>query len=155
MSGGNEGRPDGDGQESDRSSGVRDESRERPQRSLAEWVTLGISLAIVFGLLGLVTYLFLDDGQANPVIEVTLRVEETRRSGDRYYVPVEISNTGGRTVEQLQVTVALALPDGSTEDANFTVDFLAGGATEEGVASFSEDPTEHEVSVGAVSYVEP
>ena len=133
----------------------RDAAGAQQERSLAEWVTLAISAAIVLGLLGLVTYLYLDDGQTSAVIEVTPLIDETRESGARFYVPVEIENTGGRTVEQLLVTVSLALPDGSTEDAQFTVDFLAGGASQGAVASFSEDPREHEVSVGAVSYVEP
>ena len=125
------------------------------ERSLAEWVTLAISVAIVLGLLGLVTYLYLDDGLTSAVIEVTPLIGETRESGARFYVPVEIENTGGKTVEQLLVTVSLTLPNGSTEDAQFTVDFLAGGASQGAVASFSEDPREHEVGVSAVSYVEP
>ena len=124
-------------------------------RTVAEWTTLGISLAIVLGVAGLVTYLYLAGVDRPPVIEATAGLIELRQEGDAYYLPVTIENTGEQTAADVRVEAELVLPDGSSETAEIEVTFLAGGATSEGTAVFSSDPAEGEVTVRAVSYKVP
>ncbi len=56
-------------------------SGDRRGRSTAEWVTLGISAAIVFGLVALTTYFHLTGGSDPPVIKVRAESDRTYRGG--------------------------------------------------------------------------
>jgi uncharacterized protein (TIGR02588 family) len=144
----------GDGGESEepqnREAGGREATGHR-RRSVAEWTTLAISLTIIVGLVALVTYVSITGGNEPPIVEARPLAAEVRHEGDAYYLPVAVTNRGGRTAEQVLIQAELA-GDGSSETSEFTIDFLAGGETTEGTAVFAKDPSAGELTVDVASF---
>lgn len=130
-----------------------DPGRERRER-VADWTSLSISAIIVLLLVALVGYQYVSRGYQPAIIEVEPRLEAVRKAGGVYYLPVEVTNQGGRTVETVKVSLSLQTASGE-ESSDFQLDFLAGGATEVGAVVFNEDPTQNRLTVGPVSYVRP
>jgi uncharacterized protein (TIGR02588 family) len=125
------------------------------KRTVAEWVTLGVSIAILVAVFGAITWFYFTRNSADAVIEVKPRAELTRQIADAYYVPIEITNTGGRTAADVQVVVSHASGDDHKETSQFSIQFLAGGATSRGMAVFHTDPASGEITVDVISYLEP
>ena len=124
-------------------------------RTTVEWITLGISVMIIASLVGLITYLYVSGGSTPAVIEVKPQFDQIRQVQDRYYLPVEITNVGGETAEEVTVRISLASVNGQTEPAEVTIAFLAGHASANATVAFREDPSQGEVMVDVVSYLEP
>jgi uncharacterized protein (TIGR02588 family) len=143
------------GSESGRSQspkGSGEEGSDRRGRSAAEWTTLAVSIAIILGLLALVTYVSMTGGDEPPIVEARPLPAEMRHEGESYYLPVEVTNRGGRTAEEVVVQAELASSDGSAEASEFTLDFLAGGETREGTAVFATDPLAGELTIDVASF---
>lgn len=103
-----------------------DAKPQRPTgRKVAEWVTLGASVALVLAVAG---YLFREAMRDHPAaVPVTVRVlaDEAREVDGRFVVPVEVTNRGERTLKGLtiQVTIRGGAP-GGREPADVTLDYL-------------------------------
>jgi uncharacterized protein (TIGR02588 family) len=121
-------------------------------RSVAEWTTLAISIILILGLLALVTYVSMTGGNEPPIVEARSLDQEIRHEGESYYLPVSVTNRGGRTAEEVVVQAELAGSDGSSEASEFTLDFLAGGETREGTAVFATDPLAGELTIDVASF---
>jgi uncharacterized protein (TIGR02588 family) len=121
-------------------------------RSVAEWTTLAISIILILGLLALVTYVSMTGGNEPPIVEARPLLDEMRHEGESFYLPVEVTNRGGRTAEEVVVQAELTGSDGSAEESEFTLDFLAGGETREGTAVFATDPSTGELTVDVASF---
>jgi uncharacterized protein (TIGR02588 family) len=122
------------------------------RRSAAEWTTLAVSIFLILGLLALVTYVSMTGGDDLPIVEARPLPAEMRHEGESYYLPVAVTNRGGRTAEEVVVEAELAGRDGSSEASEFTLDFLAGGETREGTAVFATDPSEGELTIDVASF---
>lgn len=123
-------------------------------RSLAEWVTLAFSATVVLSILGLVTVLNIQSDEKPARVVASAQLDEIRHENDAYYVPVAVTNEGDRTAESVLVEAEL-VSDSQTETAEITFDFLAGGELMTGAFIFSEDPSQGELSVRPVSYLDP
>jgi len=108
----------------------------------AERITLGISVLIVLGLAALVIYQQVVGGTQPPVIEVQPKLEEIRREGDAYYVPIDIANKGELTAEDIEIQMSLEVEGEEPETIAFAVKFLAGGETGQQTVVFQNDPAE-------------
>jgi uncharacterized protein (TIGR02588 family) len=133
---------EGNGQEATRQRG----------RSAAERTTLAISIILILGLLALVTYVSITGGNEPPIVEARPLDQEIRHEGESYYLPVAVTNQGGRTAEEVVIRAELAGSDGSPEESEFTLDFLAGGETREGTAVFATDPSTGELTIDVASF---
>jgi uncharacterized protein (TIGR02588 family) len=122
------------------------------RRSAAEWTTLAVSIFLILGLLALVTYVSMTGGNDLPIVEAKPLPAEMRREGESYYLPVAVTNRGGRTAEEVVVEAELAGRDGSSEASEFTLDFLAGGETREGTVVFATDPLAGELTIAVASF---
>ena len=140
-------KPDGDGEHTRKTND--------PARARAEWTSLGISGAILLALIGTLTYLQLSGGDRPAVLEAQPRVAELRHEGERYYLPIAVSNRGGITAQDVRVEVSLGNEAGPAESVELLIDFLAGGATQQGVAIFRQDPRRSPLQASVVSYLEP
>jgi uncharacterized protein (TIGR02588 family) len=89
------------------------------------------------------------------VLEVTPRLDAVWREAVFSYLPVEVANLGDLTAEDILVRLLLASDDGEQESAEFTIRFLAGGASEEGVVVFRGDPVRGRLTIEGLSYVKP
>jgi uncharacterized protein (TIGR02588 family) len=124
-------------------------------RTSAEWVTLGVSVAIVLAVVGALTWLYLTGASGAPVIEVEPLMADIRQERDAWYLPVVVRNSGGDTAEDVRVTLSLTTAEGDTEEAELTVAFLAGQSSARGVVAFRSDPSQGDLSVDVISYLQP
>jgi uncharacterized protein (TIGR02588 family) len=119
-------------------------------RNRAEWISLGISLTLLTGVIGTVVSLWL-----NPSLKparFTVELGKARNSNNHYYLPVTVTNEGDETATQ--VTVEGTLNNDSREEmANTTFDFVPARSDAEGVLIFSSDPSS--VVVRVISYQKP
>ncbi len=132
--------------------GGRQEGIGRRGRSAAEWTTLAISIILILGLLALVTYVSMTGGNEPPIVEARPLDQEIRHEGESYYLPVAVTNRGGHTAEEVVIQAELTGSDGSAEESEFTLDFLAGGETREGTVIFTTDPSTGELTVDVASF---
>jgi uncharacterized protein (TIGR02588 family) len=121
-------------------------------RTAAEWTTLAISIFLILGLVALVTYVSVSGGNEPPIVEARPLLAEMRHEGESYFLPVTVMNRGGRTAEEVLVQAELIGSDGSPEETEFTLDFLAGGETREGTVVFATDPSTGELTINVASF---
>jgi uncharacterized protein (TIGR02588 family) len=130
------------------------DSGEYRGRTVAEWVTLGVSAAIVLALAGLVLFQWLAQGTEPPEIRVEPNMEQVRQVGDLYYLPIRVTNSGEKAVEVVEVETELSVEGEAPETVGFTVQFLAGRESDEFTVVLSNDPRNGELS-HTVSFHEP
>lgn len=120
-------------------------------RSLAEWLTLMISMIILSLLVGLILY----DWQVNqtrpPAFEITID-NSVRITDRRYYLPFAITNTGGQIARTVQVVAELHFPGAADEVAEQQIDFLSGHEQKQGSFVFTHNPLEGDLMVRVASY---
>lgn len=134
---------------------AQDDGDRGSSRSAAEWATLGISVAILVAVVGVVTYLHLSGDERPPIITVEARLDEVRRDANAYYLPVDVRNRGDRTAEEVTIQAELNTGSGAPLTAEFAITFLAGGEQAQGTFVFSEDPSAGALTVQPVSYQVP
>ncbi|WOD39977.1 hypothetical protein [Nodosilinea sp. E11] len=121
-----------------------------PIRNRAEWFSLGISLALLAGVVATVVSVWL-----NPSLkpaEFTVERGPVRTANGHYYLPVTIKNEGDATAAEVTVEGSLdTAPD--DEIATTTFDFVPARSDAAGVLIFSQEPSGATVRV--VSYQEP
>ena len=133
----------------------RQDGTEQRGRSAAEWTTLAISIILIVGLVALVTYVSINGGNEPPIVEAKPLPAEMRHEGESYYLPVTVTNRGGRTAQEVLIQAELVGSDGSSEETDFTLDFLAGGETREGTVVFTADPSTGELTIAVASFQSP
>ena len=125
-------------------------------RGVPAAITFSLSLAVVLGLVALVSYQHFARGSEPPTIEVTPQLDAVRRAGDAYYVPVEIKNRGGRTAADLRVQVTLRPSQGEQQEpAELLILFLPAGGTAHGTVVFHEQPSQERLRATVVSFLHP
>ncbi|HEY1011529.1 MAG TPA: TIGR02588 family protein [Herpetosiphonaceae bacterium] len=144
---------------SDKRDDKRDKQRGADQpppakRTGAEWTAFGVAAAILLAVLGAVGYLWADQGDGEPQIEIS-QAGEIRQRGDSFYVPFEVRNLGGATAAEIQLEAELTGADGEPEPASQQIGFLAGGETERGAFVFSSDPRQGELTLRVAGYLDP
>lgn len=137
---------------SDRRDARDGEANERRGRTAAEWITFAISIAIVLATVGVVSYLYLTGGGDPPIVAAEALTDQIRQDGETYYLPIAVTNRGGRTAEQVMIESELTAGTEPPEVSEFTLDFLAGNETATGFAVFASDPAAGELTVDIVSY---
>jgi len=125
-----------------------------PSRSLAEWLSFGISSLILGTTVGLVIYSWANGRDSPPVLAIQ-RPEPVREADGQFYVPFEISNTGGETAESVQVIAELKVKTAVQESGDLQIDFLSRGETEKAAFVFKTDPRQGDLTVRVASYKTP
>ncbi|MBD1837005.1 TIGR02588 family protein [Coleofasciculus sp. FACHB-64] len=129
--------------------------QQRPPRSLAEWVSFAIATSIVALLVGLVLYDWATQKNEPPTLSVTAKERELRQTQEQFYIPFEVTNTGGETAESVQIIAELRVNGKVEETGEQQIDFLSGGEKEEGAFIFSRNPRDGELVVRVSSYKLP
>jgi uncharacterized protein (TIGR02588 family) len=123
-----------------------------PPRRAPEWITFGLSVAILLALVGLIARdLAVDEKPANPVATV---VGAPRQLGDQHLVTVKLENRGDATALQVQVLATLTVGD-DEHDAEQSVDQLAGHASEEIELVFPANPADGDLQVRVGGFQHP
>ncbi|MBD1944538.1 TIGR02588 family protein [Coleofasciculus sp. FACHB-712] len=129
--------------------------QQRPPRSLAEWVSFAIATCIVVLLVGLVLYDWATQKNQPPILSVIAKERELRQTQEQFYIPFEVTNTGGETAESVQIIAELRVNGKVEETGEQQIDFLSGGEKEEGAFIFSRNPRDGELVVRVSSYKLP
>jgi len=128
-------------------------SSRRGLRTTPEWVTFGLSLLVLGGVVGvLVAQLLGEDAPARPVAHVL--VEEIEQVGDRFAVPVEVTNEGDRGAQGVEVSAEIVVGDTATT-AGQTVDFLGASESVTLVFLFDEDPASGDLTASVDGFTVP
>ncbi len=121
-------------------------------RRLAEWVSFGVTAAIVAAL---AAYLVYDGLRANgPIvpIDVTVAIEKAAVAEGRHVVPIIVHNRGLRTAKDVKVEVTQPGSNGSVESHDFDIDYLPEGASETIFHYLDGDPRVAKIEARAVQY---
>lgn len=128
--------------------------QERGTRSPAEWISFGIASFILAGIVGLISYSWLGQSNEPPTFQVKSQ-EVIKDANGQFYVPFEVTNTGGQTVETVQILAELKVNGQVMQTGEQQIDFLASHETENGAFVFTHDPKKGELVVRVGSYKLP
>lgn len=133
---------------------VAGDQEKQSERSFAENVSFGISLLVLSLLVGLVVYQWVTKKDQPPVLSVTTDAQ-VRQAGEQFYIPFTVANTGGETVESVEVVAELNL-NGKIEDiGSQQIDFLSDGETNSGAFILNQNPNQGELIVRVTGYKLP
>ncbi|MGH7580399.1 MAG: hypothetical protein ACREM9_09535 [Gemmatimonadales bacterium] len=118
-----------------------------------EWVVFGVGMVLVLATLGFLVRESVVGDSGPPEIVANLGAPRASRSG--YLVPVEVSNVGRTTAEDVLVPIFLKLPDGTREEAELNIAFLPRDSKRNGWVSFRGDPEQGKLEVGAIAFEVP
>ena len=115
--------------------------RNQGGRSIAERVTLALSLLVIGGLvfIALREESLRQEGDGAG-IEVTFDVDNTRVQDQNYYVPYTIENTGSQAIMTAEIWFEMYEGGRMLESAEVTVQFLPLKGTQDGVYVTRFDP---------------
>ncbi|AVH65348.1 MULTISPECIES: TIGR02588 family protein [unclassified Nostoc] len=130
------------------------QTEQKPKRSIAEWVTFGISSLILAIIVSLVGYTWLNEKNQPPILSV-IKKEIIREINGQFYVSFEVVNSGGDTAESVQIMAELVINGKVTETGEQQIDFLSSGESEEGAFIFSKNPRQGELNMRVGSYKLP
>lgn len=124
------------------------------RRSLAEKVSFSISLFVVSTIVFLIAYTWITGDNNPPILSVTTGAN-IRHIERQYYIPFTVENSGGETVESVEIVAQLLIDRHPKETGRQQVDFLSRQETREGEFIFSRDPSEGELIIRVASYKLP
>jgi uncharacterized protein (TIGR02588 family) len=119
----------------------RPRKTDRGRRMFAEWLSLGISLVILLGIAGFLLYSGMRANGPYLPCEAEVLIDSTSRQGERYVVPLRISNTSDRSMRFVRVVVTY--PDGHRTEPvtrDIDVDYLAEKSEQTIYLYFDTDP---------------
>ena len=130
-------------------------SRERAVRGprrLAEWVTFGVSLALVLALSAHLAWRLREPVTDVIDARVTPRLDRVARQEGRFVLPLDIVNPGGRTIRDLQVRVEYRGTGGERRSMDLLVDYLGQSSEQVVYTYFRDDPRTLSIRAEAMSY---
>jgi uncharacterized protein (TIGR02588 family) len=133
---------------------ITDTETPQPKRSAAEWVTFGAASFILAIVAGLVGYVWLNENDKPPILSVSNK-QTIREVDGKYYVPFEVTNTGGGTAESVQIMAELKIGEKVAETGDLQIDFLSSGEREEGAFVFTQNPRQGQLIIRVASYKLP
>ncbi|MCA9833756.1 MAG: hypothetical protein KC435_07430 [Thermomicrobiales bacterium] len=125
------------------------------EQNTAERITFIASLTILAVIVGLAIWADIRTGDASPTIEIEVHEASIRETENGFYVPISVTNTGGKTAQDVVVTGELKRSNGTTETAEVTFAFLAGAEEEQAELVFSSNPADGELTVRPTSFIVP
>jgi uncharacterized protein (TIGR02588 family) len=114
-------------------------------RSLAEWITLGLSVLIVGAL---VAVALIEesrrDEESGANLMVTFETDGANYDGEWYYVPYTVLNTGADAISAADVWIEVYDGQKQVESAEITVQFLPLQGKQHGIYVSAYDPATHD-----------
>lgn len=121
---------------------------------LLESISAGIGLAILAGMLGLLTYQALETPPGDPPVLVAEPVGLARAAGT-YVMEVKVTNHSRNTGAGVQVEGVLKKGGSEIEKSNTTFDYVPGLSETHGGLVFTEDPRQHQLELRVTGYQRP
>lgn len=118
-----------------------------------EWTVFALSVVLVLATLGFLALQMVKSEAGPPDIVVRLGDPLPTRNG--YLVPVQVTNVGRSTAEDVKIPIVLELANGEREEAELDLAFLPQNSRRNGYVSFREDPERGTLAVGAIAFEVP
>jgi uncharacterized protein (TIGR02588 family) len=122
-------------------------------RRFAEWISLGISTVLLLCLAGYLLLQALAPDSPYLLDEARPLTAEVQQKGDRYILPIEISNQGRRTLRELKVEVRATEPGGKSDTRELQIDYLGEQSAQKVFLYFEQDPRGSRVETRPVYYL--
>jgi uncharacterized protein (TIGR02588 family) len=122
-------------------------------RRFAEWISLGISAVLLLSLAGYLILQALAPDSPYLLAEARPLTEEVQQKGDRFILPIEISNRGRRTLRELKVEVGVTEPGGRSETRELQIDYLGEQSAQTVFLYFEQDPRALQIEARPVHYL--
>jgi len=131
-------------------------SGSRQGRNAAEWVTLTVSIVVLATFIGAALYeQFALTEPSGVILRVELQLDQAVRRGDRFYVPFEVTNTGGDPASDVAVRFEVRRTEEVIEESDMVVPFLPSDGVEAGEAVLMSDPAQFEVTAEVGNFLAP
>ncbi len=128
------------------------DAKRSARRATVEWVTLGVSAAVLSSVVTMLVALsFRFDNPARPTVSANRIVEQV---DERFFVSIEIVNRGDRAASAVEVAAEMIGPQGTTS-ATQVIDFLGGGETQQLTFVLPDDPATAELVIEVRSFANP
>jgi uncharacterized protein (TIGR02588 family) len=131
---------------------VSREHAARGPRRLAEWITFGISLALVLALTAHLAWRLREPVTDVIDARVTPRFDRVAQQEGRYVLPLDIVNPGGRTIRDLQVRLDYRSAGGERRNMELLLDYVGQSSEQVVYTYFREDPRTLSIRAEALSY---
>ncbi len=121
-------------------------------RNPAEWTTLGISVVIVAGLIGVAVYEHVARMEpAGTRVSVQVDVAAAEQRDGLFYVPYTVANTGGQPAENVAVVFEVKRGEEIVEESNTEIPFLPNSGSATGELVTALDPAAHAIEARVAS----
>lgn len=124
----------------------------RGPRRVAEWITFGVSLALVLALAAHLAWRLREPASERVDARVAPRFAEVTEQAGRYVLPLDIVNSSARTIRDLQVRIDYRGEGGERRSLDVLVDYLGQGSQQVVYTYFRLDPRTLSVRAEAISY---
>ena len=128
------------------------EAQEEPAPDLLERIASWISMLLLLGAAG---FLIWEGRQNTAPPDFRAQVQKVWTSGGRHYVQLRIQNTGGKSVQNLDIQVALKENGQTIATSGSQLSWLPSRSTRQAVVIFEKDPRLHQVKVSFKGYENP
>jgi uncharacterized protein (TIGR02588 family) len=125
----------------------------KPAKNWLEWSVFAVGLILVLATLGFLVRESLQGAGGPP--DVVARLGRPQPSAGGFMVPVEVSNVGQETAENVKVTIILESPAGEREEADLDIAYLPRGSRRSGWVIFRSDPGRGSLRLGPVAFEVP
>lgn len=124
----------------------------KTEKNWLEWAVTIVSGILVVFTLGFLGYQMIFEEETPPNIAVVLG--EVSQKDGAFAVPIEVSNHGSETAENVVIKVVLQ-DDSDIEKAEITFAFLPGKSSENGYVVFSKKPESKNLKIHVKGYGTP
>ena len=114
------------------------------RKSLAEWMTLSLSVLVVGALIvvALVEEARRQGGDGAP-LQVTFDTEHAAAGGESFYIPYSVINTGSEAISSAEIWIDVYDGERVVESAEIDVEFLPLQGKQDGTFVTTNDPASH------------
>jgi uncharacterized protein (TIGR02588 family) len=126
---------------------------QRSAPPLLEWISGGIGLAIVLGMLGFLAARALSHADAPPALSA--HVDGVVQGPGGYIVTVTVRNTSRATAAAVQVEGTLTHGAREARKSLVTIDYVPGSSERRAGLLFDLPPTEETLNVRVIGYTDP
>ncbi len=129
--------------------------QQEQKRTSAEWVTFSVASSILIGVVGLVSFTWIEQSPQKPPLLIVTNNQPLRKENGQYYIPFEVVNQGGETAASVQVIAELRINGEVEETGEQQIEFLSRSEKEAGAFIFTKNPQEGELILRVASYKLP
>ena len=125
----------------------------KPVKNRLEWTVFAVGLVLVLATLGFLILESLVGGEGPP--EIVARLGTPRPGAGGFMVPVEVSNLGQGTAEDIRVSVLLEGRGPEQEEADLDIAYLPRDSRRSGWVTFPGDLGQGILQVGSIAFEVP